>query len=305
MTQQSGRETRLGVLAMIGACMIWGLAPIFYRLLDHVPTQDILAHRILWSFVFFALVLRLQGRFHVLRKAMTIREQVGWVIVAALFISVNWFVFIYSIQAGRLTESSLGYYIFPLVSVFLGYVIFRERMTPLQWLAVALAVIAVLTMTLGLGTAPWISIVLALSFGAYGVVKKKVTMGPVVSVTAEVMVVLPLVLAWFFYQGTAIWPSTGTIGLLILSGPLTATPLILFSFAAQRIRLSSVGLLQYINPTMQFAVAALVFGEAMTRWHLYTFIMIWLALAIYSGVAVAQDRALRRARIKASTVGTV
>ena len=305
MTDQTRSDARRGVLAMIGACVVWGLAPVFYGLLDHVPTADVLAHRILWSFVFFALILWRQGRLPVLGATFADRRQIGWIAFAALVISLNWFFFIYSIQIDRLTEASLGYYMFPLVSVLLGFVVFRESLTVLQWASVALAALAVTVLTIGLGAAPWISMLLAMSFATYGVVKKKVRTGPVVSVTAEVLVLLPMVVAWFVYRGGIAWPPAGTLALLMLSGPLTATPLILFSFAAQRIRLSTLGLLQYINPTLQFLVALLIFREPMTRWHAIAFLLIWVALAIYSGVALLQERAARRAGISVSTVGTI
>lgn len=305
MSEQTRSDARRGVFAMIGACVIWGLAPVFYGLLDHVPASDILAHRILWSFVFFALVLWRQGRLPVLGATLADRRRIGWVVFAALVISLNWFFFIYSIQIDRLTEASLGYYMFPLVSVLLGFVVFRESLTVLQWASVALAALAVTVLTAGLGAAPWISMLLAMSFATYGVVKKKVRTGSVVSVTAEVLVLLPMVVAWLVYRGAIAWPPAGTLALLLLSGPLTATPLILFSYAAQRIRLSTLGLLQYINPTLQFLVALLVFREPMTRWHAMAFLLIWVALAVYSGVALIQDRAARRAGISASTVGTI
>jgi len=305
MPQPSSSDARRGVLAMLGACVIWGLAPIFYDLLRHVPASDILAHRVLWSFVFFAVVLAFQGRLGILRQALTDRGQVWWIVLSASIISINWFFFIYAIQIGKLSESSLGYYMFPLVSVTVGYLFFQETLARLQWVSVGLAALAVAILTVGLGAAPWISGLLAVSFTAYGVVKKRVRTGSVVSVTAEVFVTLPLVAAWFLYQGGSAWPSAGTIVLLVLSGPLTATPMILFSYAAQRIRLSTLGLLQYINPTLQFLVAALIFGESMTLWHGIAFPLIWIALAIYSGVAIAQDRAARKSRTNAATLGTV
>ena len=298
-------DARLGVIAMIFACVIWGVAPIYYRQLDRIPAADILAHRILWSFVFFALVLFFQGRLGRLRETLTERNQLGWVIAAAMVITLNWFFFIYSIQIGKLTEASLGYYMFPLVAVSLGFVVFRESLSAFQWFSVVLAAAAVGTLTFGLGAAPWISLLLALSFATYGVIKKKATTGSVVSVTAEVFVLLPLVVAWLIFRADNGLLSPGTLGLLMFSGPLTATPLILFSFAAQRIRLSTVGLLQYINPTMQFLIALFIFGEPVTRWHGSAFVLIWIALGIYSGVAFVQDRAARREDINSSTVGTI
>lgn len=292
-----------GLLAITAAAVIWGLAPIYYDFLEAVSAPDILAHRMLWSLVFFACVLWARGRLAALRDAVSRKDQIGWTLLAAVLVSFNWFFFIYAIQAGRLTESSLGYYIYPLFSVVFGYLIFRERFHRLQWLAVSLAGLGVLSLTLGLGVVPTISLILATTFSLYGAVKKRVTTGPTVSVTAEVLLLLPLVLGWFVF-----FAETGELTprlwlLLMLSGPLTGLPLVLFSYAAQRVRLSTVGLISYLNPTMQFLVAAVIFLEPISGWHLVALVLIWIALALYSGVAMAQER--RRASIRLSTSGTI
>ena len=305
MRQSDPAEARRGLMALVAACTIWGFAPLFYRLLLHVPTMDVLAHRILWSFVFFALVLWWRGRLFALAAAVTDRTQAGWVAVAALFISCNWFFYIFAVQTGHVSQSSLGYYISPLVSVLFGWLIFRERLLGLQWAAVAVAALAVALLTWGLGVAPWISLLLAFSFAVYGVVKKRLTIGPMVSVTAEVVMVLPLVLAWLVWRAGGEIADGWTFVLLLLSGPMTATPMILFSYAAQRVRMSTLGVVQYMNPTMQFLIAVLVFAEPFTFWHAVAFPMIWLALAVYSGAAVARDRAERRASTASGTVDTV
>ena len=292
-----------GILAIVAAAAIWGLAPIYYGFLDDVPAPDILAHRILWSLVFFTGILWVRGRLAALGAAVTRRDQIGWTLLAAIFVSFNWFFFIYAIQSGRLTESSLGYYIYPLFSVLFGFLLFRERFHRLQWLAVALAALGVLTLTLGLGLVPTISLILASTFSLYGVVKKRVATGPTVSVTAEVLLLLPLVLGWFVFFARTGDLTPGLWLLLILSGPLTGLPLVLFSYASQRVRLSTVGLISYLNPTLQFLVAAVIFVEPVTRWHLIALVLIWIALALYSGVAMAQER--RRVSTRLSTSGTI
>lgn len=289
---------------MIAACVIWGLSPLYYRLINHVPPADILAQRTIWSVVFFVVVLMLQRRLKVLGRAIADRRQIFWIMLAALLISVNWFLFIYAIQIDRVTQTSLGYYIYPLVSVLLGMIVFGERLSVVQWLAVGLALVAVLVLTGGLGTAPWISLVLASTFGVYGVLKKRVSTGPVVSVTAEVLVLAPLALIWLFAFADPLPGDAATWGLLILSGPMTAVPLILFSFAAKRVRLATVGLLQYLNPSIQFLLAAVVLGEPMGLAHAIAFPLIWTGLAIYSWSALSQDRAARTASARAATVGT-
>ena len=291
-----------GMLAIVAAAVIWGLAPIYYGFLAEVPPADILAHRMLWSLVFFAMVLWVRGRLPALRAAVTQKDQVGWTLLAAVLVSFNWFFFIYSIQSGRLTESSLGYYIYPLASVVFGYAIFREQFHRLQWAAVALAAFSVALLTFGLGVVPTISLILATTFSLYGVVKKRVKTGPTVSVTAEVLLLLPLVMIWFafFAQTAELTPKLWL--LLMLSGPLTGLPLILFAHAAQTVRLSTVGLISYLNPTLQFLCAAVIFAEPVTGWHGISLVLIWIALALYSAMAVGQDRA--RAATKASTSGT-
>lgn len=295
-----------GIWAMIGACTIWGLSPIYYKALDHVPPLEVLAHRTLWSFLFFAGILAAQGRLGDIRAALASRRQVGLIALAAAMISLNWFLYILSIQIGQATEASLGYYMFPLVTVVIARVWFKERLGRVQWLAVALAALAVGLLTWGLGVAPWISLFLAGSFASYGAIKKLLVLGPVVSVTCEILFFLPVGLTALAVQhgrgqgafGQEVWDS----GLLVLSGPLTATPLILFSFAARRVSLATVGVLQYLNPTLQFLCAVLVLGEVLTPWHVAAFGMIWVALAIYSAAALRQDRLSRRAAMAAAGV---
>ncbi|MCP3970612.1 MAG: EamA family transporter RarD [Rhodobacteraceae bacterium] len=303
-----------GIVAMLAANLVWGLAPIYYKLLAHVPPLEVLAHRSLWSFVFFGLVLAAQGRLRDLLRALTAGRGVLRIALAAVAITINWGLFIWAIQTGRTVEASLGYYIFPLISVVFGMLFFHERLGRARLVAFALAALAVAILTWGLGAPPVVSVVLAIAFGIYSVMKKKSPLGPVVSVTAEVTLLLPLALFWLWGVHNLGW--TGVSGrnlatfgsssadslMLALSGPLTAAPLILFSYASRRLRLSTVGLLQYVNPTLQFFVAVLVFAEPFTRWHGLAFPLIWLALAIYSVAAIRQDRSARRASTSSATV---
>ena len=295
-----------GILAMIGACTIWGLSPIYYKALAHIPPLEVLAHRTLWSFLFFAGVLAVQARLGEFRAALSSWKTARLLILATAMISINWFIYILSIQIGRTTEASLGYYIFPLVTVVIARFGFGEELARAQWVAIALAGLAVLILTVGLGVTPWISLVLASTFALYGAIKKQLPLGPVVSVTAEITFFLPigltaLALAHGSGGGAFGRDMTDTI-LLILSGPLTAMPLILFSFAARNVALSTVGVLQYLNPTLQFFCAVVVFGEPFTEWHALAFGLIWLALAVFSTSAIRQDRASRRAAMAATGV---
>jgi len=278
-------RTAQGILAILAACVIWGLSPLYYNLLTMVPPLELLAQRTLWSFLFFALVLGLQGRFSALIHALGNRGHVITLFAAACAIAVNWYFFIYSVQINRVSEASLGYFIFPLVAVVFGLIVFKEKLSALQWVAVALAVFAVLILTYGLGVAPWLALVLSLSFGTYSVLKKRLDLSPVISVTLEVMLLLPLTVPYLLIQNWPIQDSTDSWQiwfLLMGSGQLTATPLILFSYATRRISMSTVGIMQYINPSIQFLVALLIFAEPMTDWHFGAFSIIWVAVVIYS-----------------------
>lgn len=287
-------DTVKGVAAMVLACVIWGLSPLFYKALAHVPPLEVLSHRTLWSFVLFIGLMVLQKRVGEFLTLFT-SARVLWVIfIAAMLISVNWGLFIWSIQVGRAVESSLGYYIFPLVAVLLGALIFREKLSPVQWFCVGLAAVAVITLTIGLRVVPLISLALAITFGFYGVLKKRLEAGPVISVAAEVTLLLPLALLWLYGVHALGWQglvgrNLGAFGadvtdtvLLILSGAVTAVPLILFSYASRRAPLSVVGLVQYLNPTLQGGIAVFIFQEAFTLWHLIAFALIWTALGLYS-----------------------
>ncbi|MFD1508695.1 EamA family transporter RarD [Lacimonas salitolerans] len=295
-----------GIAAMVVCCTVWGLSPLYYKLLAHIPPIEVLAHRTLWSLVFFALVLTVQGRLGQLRAALGSPRAAAIIGFAALMISLNWFLFITSVQIGRVTEASLGYYLFPLVAVAIGRVAFGERLTGMQSVSVALAALAVAVLTWGLGVAPWIALILSGTFGLYGLVKKRLEVGPVVSVTAEVLLLSPIalgVLAWFHSStdAAAFGASTADSALLMLSGVLTGAPLILFSYATKRVRLGTIGLVQYLNPTLQFLVAVLIFGEAFGGWHAVAFALIWTALVIYTIATWRQDRAARRALVNVGT----
>ena len=289
-----------GFWAMIGVCVIWGFSPIYYRMLAGVPTLEILAHRTIWSFALFLVVLGAQGRLRELRAALT-GPHLGRIALAALVVSTNWGLFIWSVQTDRVVQSSLGYYIFPLVAVLFGLVLFGERLTPAQVLAVGLAALAVGLLTWGLGVAPWISLGLAVTFGTYGVIKKSLPLGPTLSVAAEVALLTPLALGWLAAQALHLLPAGvahplafgqqfGLSLLLVASCFFTAVPLILFSYAARRVEMATLGLMLYLNPTLQFFCAVVLFGEPFTGWHMLAFAMIWAALAIYSASALGRSR---------------
>ncbi len=281
-----------GILAILAASLIWGLSGLFYKALAHVPPLEVLSHRTLWSLLLFGVVLAFRGRLAAVWQVLKTPRSVAALTLAAIMISLNWGGYITSIQFGYALEASLGYYFFPLMVVLLGALFLGERFSRGQGWALGLMGLAVAVLTLGLGAPPWIALLLAGTFGIYAVIKKKVAAGPMVSVFIEVLLLAPLAGIWLFgahqYGWATVPRPAGWFGnnwqdslLLILTGPMTAGPLIFFSYAAQRVRLSTVGLIQYLNPTLQFMVAALIFGEAFTRWHAIALPLIWAALALY------------------------
>ncbi|MGE4611604.1 MAG: EamA family transporter RarD [Paracoccaceae bacterium] len=304
-----------GIAAMIGACVIWGLSGIYYKELAHVPPLEVLGHRTLWSLVFFGIVIAFQGRIPEFLDILRTPRTVALLVVSAIMISTNWFVFILSIQMGWAMQASFGYYIFPLVAVALGYVVLGERLSKVQKIAVGIAASAVIILGIGLGNPPWISLILAATFGAYGLIKNKLDVGSVISVAIEVLVLSPIALIWLFGIHQFGWSGMGEIEhnvaifgtnlrdslLLVFSGILTAVPLILFSYAARRVALSALGLVQYLNPTLQFMVATFVFVEPFTKSHAIAFPLIWAGLALYTLDSLRQERSVRKRAINSGT----
>ena len=287
-------EARKGVLAMAVASAIWGLSGLYYKALAEVPPIEMLSNRTVWTVVFFALVLLAQGRTREV-GALLARPR-AWAILAvsAVMIAINWLVFIHAVQAGHALEASLGYYVFPLFAVAIGYLVLGERFSRVQGVAILLAVVAVVVLAIGLGAPPWTALILASSFSCYGLVKGQVSLGPVVSVFIETLILAPAALIWLWGVHSGAWTDMdgrqggifghdlGTSLLLAFSGPLTGVPLVLFSYAARRIAYATLGLVQYLNPTIQFGVAVLAFGEPFTVWHAIAFPLIWCGLALYS-----------------------
>ena len=293
-------DSQKGILAILISGIIWGFSPLYYKVLGHVTPVELLAHRVVWSVVFFVAVLSFQRRLGALWSAISTWRSAATLFAASFFIGINWFIFIRSIQIEKATEASLGYFIFPLVVVCIGRVGFGERLSRLQNTAIALATVGVVIITVSQGVLPWIALIISISFGLYGYVKKKISTGPVVSVTAEVLLLVPLALAVLYATHRHVGSCSQTCGvfgqsffdsiLLMLSGPLTATPLIFFSYAAKRIPMATLGLLNYLNPTLQFFCAVAIFGEPIGILQFASFGLIWLALALYSGDSFRRER---------------
>ncbi|APU12614.1 MULTISPECIES: EamA family transporter RarD [Actinoalloteichus] len=281
----SGRGRRLGLLSGTGAYVLWGATPGFWALVDQAAPVEILAHRLAWTLVLMVVVCLFLGRLSALRGLGPRR----WALisVAAILIAVNWGVYIYAVLAERVIEVSLGYYINPLISVLLGVLVLGERLRGVQWIALGVAATAVLVVTLDYGRLPVIALVVAGSFAVYGLLKKTVPLDSLNSLTAESMVLAPFAMAylvWLQVTGAATFLAEGPLhsALLIAAGPVTALPLLLFGFAAQRIPLSVMGMLQYLAPTLQLLWAVLIAGESMPASRWIGFGLVWLALAIFS-----------------------
>lgn len=274
-----------GVAALVLACSIWGAAPLYYKAMSHVPAFDMVAHRTVWSMVVLGGWLAITGQLGVLGRLLTSRD-LAIVAVGAVMISVNWLLFIWAIQNGHAIEASLGYYIFPLMAVLCGVIVFGERLGAAQAAAILLAALAVGALTWGLGVLPWMALVMAVTFAIYGVVKKRLSASPVATVAAEVVLMLPLALVWLAWvepgPGGQFGHAAGESLAIAFSGLITALPLMLLSYASRHVSMAAYGLTQYLNPTLQFLCATLVFREPFTRWHLVAFALIWLAVAVFA-----------------------
>jgi chloramphenicol-sensitive protein RarD len=266
---------------------MWGLVPVYFKSLGHVRPIEVLANRIVWSVAFLALLLTVLRRWPDLFRCLRSRPLMSLLIASSLLNGVNWFVYIYAVATDRIMQTSLGYYVTPLVSVLLGMVFFGERLRRGQWAALTLATFGVLYLAFDGGELPWIALCLALSFGVYGLVRKKAAVDSLTGLTVETGVLLPAAvaaLAWWGYDGSLALGHLGrpTDLLLASSGVVTAVPLLCFGLAARRLRLSTLGFLQYIAPSLQFLQAALFFDEPFPPARQVSFGLIWTALAIYS-----------------------
>jgi chloramphenicol-sensitive protein RarD len=303
-------ERRSGVASGLAAYGMWGLFPLYFPLLEPAGGLEIVAHRVLWSLVFIAGLLTVVRRWSLVRAVFADRRAMLVLLGAALLIAVNWLVFVYAVNSGHVVETSLGYFINPLVSVLLGVVVFSERLRPLQWAAVGIAAVAVAVLTVDYGRPPWIALALAVSFGLYGLMKKlvRVEAAPGLFVeTALVVVPAVVVLAVLHAQGEGTAGSEGVGHLLLLmsSGVATAIPLLLFAAATRRIPLSTVGLLQYVTPLMQLAIGVFVYHEPMPAVRLAGFVIVWVALAVFTADSLRQARAGSRRRAAEAAVAPV
>jgi chloramphenicol-sensitive protein RarD len=287
-----------GLAYAIGCYSIWGLLPLFWRLLQHLPASEILAHRIFWACVVTFGLLAGRRQWATLWDALRQPRVLLTFVASALLLSINWFVYIWAVNAGRVVETSLGYFINPLVNVLLGMLFLHERLRIGQGIAIGLAVCGVLYLTIVYGTPPWISLFLAGSFGIYGLLRKTASLDSLVGLALESMLITPFALAFLIYHevtagGAFGHLDVGTHLILISSGVITAVPLLLFAAAARQLSLTTMGIVQYIAPTTQFLIGVLLFGELLTVHRLIGFILIWAALLVYSLEGLVRGRWVR------------
>ncbi|MFE0649217.1 EamA family transporter RarD [Streptomyces sp. NPDC059534] len=302
-------EGRAGLLYGIGAYGMWGLVPLFWPLLKPAGAIEILAHRMVWSLVFVGLALLALRRWGWIRELVRSPRKLGMITVAATVITVNWGLYIWSVNTGHVVEASLGYFINPLVTIALGVLVLKERLRPAQWAAVGVGFAAVLVLAIGYGRPPWISLTLAFSFAVYGLVKKKVNIGGLESLAAETAVqFLPALgyLVWLGTQDTLVFGTAGAghTALLAATGIVTAVPLVCFGAAAIRVPLSTLGLLQYLAPTFQFLLGVVYFHEAMPAERWAGFALVWLALTLLTWDALRTARQ-SRAEVEAAKAAVV
>jgi len=276
-----------GMLYAASAYILWGLFPLYFKALQGVPPIEILLHRIVWALVFLLVVLTSRQQWAWVGQLWRQPKVLAGFAASALLLSVNWFIYIWSVNSGHVVDASLGYFITPLVNVLLGFLILHERLRPIQWMAIALAAIGVTWLTWQAGHLPWIGLALAFTFGGYGLLRKTAALGALEGLSLETILLFPIafgylaILAWngqnTFMQG----PISSKL-LLAAAGPITAVPLLMFAAGARRIKMSTLGLLQYIAPSLQLLLGVYLYGEPFGGERLAGFAVIWSALAVYS-----------------------
>jgi chloramphenicol-sensitive protein RarD len=290
-----------GIWYAVGAYVFWGLFPVYWKVLGHIPALQLLGHRIVWSFLLLLVVILVARQWREFRASLNRRVLIIYS-VAAVLIAINWLTYVWAIGAGFIVETSLGYFINPLLSVLFGVIFLRERMRPLQWIPIGLAAAGVLYLTFAYGSLPWIALTLAISFSIYGLVKKTAPLGSFHGLTLETAILFVPALVFLIYSefaGTgAFLHSPVYVNLMLFgAGVVTVIPLLLFASAARRIPLTSIGVLQYINPTMQFLLGTLVYKEPFNQHRLIGFAIVWAALILFGveGLITRRRSQVRRA----------
>src|SRR5215211_7593470 len=275
-----------GILNGIGAYVLWGFFPIYWKFLHQVPALQVIGHRIGWSFILLIVILLVTRQWNDFRTVALAPKVIGIYAIASVLLTINWLVYVWGVNSGFIVETSLGYFINPLLSVLLGVIFLRERLRPSQWIPVVIAAVGVIYLTVVYGRLPWIALTLAFSFGFYGFVKKLAPLGSLYGLTLETGIAFPIALVYLFFVGfndTGAFLHTGAqVDLLLIgAGIVTTIPLLMFASAARQIPLTLIGLLQYIAPTMQFLIGVFLYKEPFDHAHLIGFGIIWVALVIF------------------------
>jgi chloramphenicol-sensitive protein RarD len=299
-------EERRGTVFGLVAYLIWGLFPLYWPLLEPAGAIEILAHRVVWSLLVVAVVLAVSG--NAWRRLPRTGRPLGLLTLAAILIAINWGVYIWGVNHGHVVETSLGYFVNPLVTVALSVLVLRERLRRYQWLAVAIAAVGVIVLSIQAGRPPWIALILACSFGSYGLIKKVVGVEPAAGLAVETAVLAPVALGYLLVLGTTghgtfTTHGAGHAALLAASGPITAVPLMLFAAASSRVPLSRMGLMQYLTPSIQFVIGVAVRHEALPAWRLVGFLVVWLALAVFTIDSAATRRRQQPERLASRAAG--
>lgn len=298
MPRADSPHQRSALIAGIAAFGTWGLVPVYWKLLKTVPAEEILAHRFVWTCVFMVALLTWQRRWPEVRTNLRTGRTFWFCVASGLSIAINWLIFIWAVNAGHVLQTSLGYFMTPLVNMLFGAIFFRERLTPAQVVSVVLAAGAVTYLSIDLGRAPWVALALCFSFGVYGLFRKVSGAAPTPGLFVETVALAPLALAFLVFLGTRGTPHFGTsrpgMSLLLAStGVVTGVPLLWFAHAARHLRLTTLGFLQYLAPMCTFCLGIFVYHEPFRRAQLITFALIWVALVIYSVDAVWRWRAVK------------
>lgn len=290
-------ENSKGIIFALGAYLIWGFLPIYWKQVEHISSYELIAHRVLWAFIFMIVFILVTNRMHLFYKDLKFifrdKKKVIALFAASTVITTNWLLYIIAVNNGHILDASLGYYINPLISILIGFVILGERFSKSQWTAIIIVFLGVTYLAVGLGSAPWISLTLALSFSIYGLIKKVINMDAVFALAVETFVLAPFALIYIlFLEGSG----GGNFGInadslvMMGTGVITAVPLLLFSLGAQRIRLSLIGILQYFAPTIMLLLGVFMYDEAFTDIHTVAYILIWSGLAIYTFSRIQEMR---------------
>lgn len=290
-------ENSKGIIFALGAYLIWGFLPIYWKQVEHISSYELIAHRVLWAFIFMIVFILVTNRMHLFYKDLKFifrnKKKVIALFAASTVITTNWLLYIVAVNNGHILDASLGYYINPLISILIGFVILGERFSKSQWMAIILVFLGVTYLAVGLGSAPWISLTLALSFSIYGLIKKVIKMDAVFALAVETFVLAPFALIYIlFLEGSG----GGNFGInadslvMMGTGVITAVPLLLFSLGAQRIRLSLIGILQYFAPTIMLLLGVFMYDESFTDIHTVAYILIWSGLAIYTFSRIQEMR---------------